>query len=197
MFTHINMCQIKCNKSLIEIILFTFHNITRRGKQFFSCQKYIIPRNRKKSIYILIQSSNKMDSQAEILNKIGVTHCGTYCFSCGANFSPHLWRRHFSRQHPDVNLPKKINNITSILHHKISTVLLTEDPSIYRANSNIYRNIKCTSCNGIFRDNQVSMSVPSTLFALHFCGNISTYINSYIGISTKKILLFLCSIFDN
>ena len=96
-----------------------------------------------------------MDPQClgEILEKIGVTHCGTYCFSCGANFPPHLWRRHFNRQHPDVNLPKKINNITSILHHKISTVLLTEDPSIYRANSNIYRNIKCTSCNGIFRDN--------------------------------------------
>jgi hypothetical protein len=94
-----------------------------------------------------------MDSQAEILNKIGVTHCGTYCLSCGANFPPHLWRRHFNRQHPDDNLPKKINNITSILHHKISTVLSTEDPSIYRANSNIYRNIKCTSCNGIFRDN--------------------------------------------
>lgn len=94
-----------------------------------------------------------MDSQAEILNKIGVTHSGTYCLTCGANFPPHLWRRHFNRHHPDINLPKKVNNITKILQHKITEVLSTEDPLIYRADTKIYKNIKCTSCNGIFRDN--------------------------------------------
>ena len=83
---------------------------------------------------------------------IGVTHAGTYCLLCKTNFPSHLWRRHFNRNHPDISLPKKINNIANILNQKISTVLCTENPSCYRADNKIYKHIQCSSCNGIFRD---------------------------------------------
>jgi hypothetical protein len=88
----------------------------------------------------------------ELLNMIGVTHAGTYCLLCNTNFPSHLWRRHFNRNHPDISLPKKINNIAKILNHKIYTVLSTEDPSRYRADNKIYNTIQCSTCNGIFRD---------------------------------------------
>ena len=83
---------------------------------------------------------------------IGVTHAGTYCLLCNTNFPSHLWRRHFNRNHPDISLPKKINYIAKILNHKIYTVLSTEDPSRYRADNKIYKNIQCSSCKIIFRD---------------------------------------------
>lgn len=88
----------------------------------------------------------------DVLAMIGVTHAGTYCLLCKSNFPPHLWRRHFNRNHPDIFIPKKLNNIANILNHKINTVLSNEDPSRYREDFKIYRQIQCLSCNGIFRD---------------------------------------------
>ena len=116
---------------------------------------------------------------SDVLAMIGVTHAGTYCLLCKTNFPPHLWRRHFNRHHADITLPKKINNITNILNHKITTVISNDDPSCYKADSKVYKLIKCLTCSGLYRDQH---QLQNHLNSIHNpCGDSSptTIINCY------------------
>ena len=91
-------------------------------------------------------------SQSQLLDKIGITHAGTYCLLCGKHFVPRFWRDHFNRSHTDVRLPIRVNNIVNILHHKVQLTVQRYHPSIYAVSPKVYKRIQCLQCGNIFRD---------------------------------------------
>ena len=92
-------------------------------------------------------------SQPQLLEKIGITHAGTYCLLCGNYFHPKNWRKHFTHSHSSIRLSTRMNNIAKILEDRVRLMVERYHPSISAVRLTLYTRIQCLRCGSNFRSN--------------------------------------------